>query len=79
VFRRLLLPDAELSAPASRQRAAAHRIPPCGCEVCSDGYSLIDSQMKTNFGVLFAPQDYEERNSPDLSANAVIEAGRRER
>ena len=27
-----------------------------------DGYSLIDSQMKTNFGVLFvALKDYEER------------------
>ena len=30
-----------------------------------DGYSLIDSQHKTNFGVLFVSlKDYEERKSP---------------
>ncbi len=44
-----------------------------------DGYSLIDSQNKTNFGVLFVSlKDYEQRKSPDLSADAVIEASRRE-
>jgi multidrug efflux pump len=38
-----------------------------------DGFSLIDSQNKTNYGVLFAAlKDYEERKAPDLSANAVI-------
>jgi multidrug efflux pump len=38
-----------------------------------DGYSLIDSQMKTNFGVLFVSlKDYEERKTAALSANAVI-------
>jgi multidrug efflux pump len=43
-----------------------------------DGYSLIDSQNKTNFGVLFvALKDYEERKSPDLSAFALIEEGKR--
>jgi multidrug efflux pump len=41
-----------------------------------DGYSLIDSQLKTNFGVLFvALKDYEERQSPALSADAVIADG----
>ena len=41
-----------------------------------DGYSLIDSQLKTNFGVLFvALKDYEERKSPALSADAVIADG----
>ncbi len=41
-----------------------------------DGYSLIDSQIKTNFGLLFvALKDYEERQSPALSADAVIADG----
>ncbi len=44
-----------------------------------DGYSLIDSQNKTNFGVLFVSlKDYEERKTPDLSADAVIAAAQRE-
>ncbi len=44
-----------------------------------DGYSLIDSQNKTNFGVLFVSlKSYEERKTPDLSADAVIAASRRE-
>ncbi|HQR10909.1 MAG TPA: efflux RND transporter permease subunit, partial [Casimicrobiaceae bacterium] len=44
-----------------------------------DGYSLIDSQNKTNFGVLFVSlKDYEQRKTPDLSADAVIAAAQRE-
>ncbi len=44
-----------------------------------DGYSLIDSQNKTNFGVLFVSlKDYEQRKTPELSADAVIAAGRKE-
>jgi multidrug efflux pump len=44
-----------------------------------DGYSLIDSQNKTNFGVLFVSlKDYEKRKTPDLSADAVIADSRRE-
>jgi multidrug efflux pump len=44
-----------------------------------DGYSLIDSQMKTNFGVLFvALKDYEQRKTPDLSADALIAYARKE-
>jgi multidrug efflux pump len=44
-----------------------------------DGYSLIDSQNKTNYGVLFVSlKDYEQRKTPDLSADAVITAARRE-
>jgi len=44
-----------------------------------DGYSLIDSQNKTNFGVLFvALKDYEERKGPGMSADDVIAAARRE-
>jgi multidrug efflux pump len=38
-----------------------------------DGYSLIDSQNKTNYGVLFVSlKDYEQRKTPDLSADALI-------
>ncbi len=43
-----------------------------------DGYSLMDSQLKTNFGLLFvALKDYEQRQSPALSADAVIADGHR--
>ncbi|HTQ00656.1 MAG TPA: multidrug efflux RND transporter permease subunit [Casimicrobiaceae bacterium] len=44
-----------------------------------DGYSLIDSQNKTNYGVLFVSlKDYEQRKTPDLSADALIDYARRE-
>ena len=44
-----------------------------------DGYSLIDSQNKTNFGVLFVSlKDYEQRKGADMSADAVIAAAQRE-
>ncbi|HYB49947.1 MAG TPA: multidrug efflux RND transporter permease subunit [Burkholderiaceae bacterium] len=44
-----------------------------------DGYSLIDSQNKTNFGVLFVSlKNYEERPTPELSADAVIATARRQ-
>jgi multidrug efflux pump len=44
-----------------------------------DGYSLIDSQNKTNFGVLFVSlKDYEQRKGKDMSADAVIAASDRE-
>ncbi len=44
-----------------------------------DGYSLIDSQNKTNFGVLFvALKDYEQRKTAALSADAVIADAKRE-
>jgi multidrug efflux pump len=44
-----------------------------------DGYSLIDSQNKTNFGVLFVSlKDYAERKTAALSADAVIAESQRE-
>ena len=44
-----------------------------------DGYSLIDSQNKTNFGVLFVTlKDYEQRKGAALSANALIATAHRE-
>jgi multidrug efflux pump len=44
-----------------------------------DGFSLIDSQNKTNFGVLFVSlKDYEERKGAALSADSVIASARGE-
>ena len=38
-----------------------------------DGFSLLDSQNKTNFGVLFVSlKDYEERKTAELGADALI-------
>jgi len=38
-----------------------------------DGFSLLDSQNKTNFGVLFVSlKDYEERKGAELGADALI-------
>jgi multidrug efflux pump len=38
-----------------------------------DGFSLLDSQNKTNFGVLFVSlKDYEERKGEELGADALI-------
>ncbi len=44
-----------------------------------DGFSLLDSQNKTNFGVLFVSlKDYEERKTAELGANALIHEAARE-
>ncbi len=44
-----------------------------------DGYSLIDSQNKTNRGLLFVSlKDFEEREDEKLSAPAVIKAAAKE-
>ena len=43
-----------------------------------DGYSLIDSQNKTNYGVLFVSlKDYEERKTAAFSAESVLAAARK--
>lgn len=40
----------------------------------ADGYSLLDSQFKTNTGVAFvALKDFDERQSPELRAPAIIQ------
>ena len=83
IFVPYFLPD---SASLSRtnavgsQAAAIMRANPAVANVTQvDGYSLIDSQMKTNFGLLFVSlKDYAERTSPALSANAVIADGVRQ-
>jgi multidrug efflux pump len=82
IFVAYFLPD---SASLSRtgavgsQAATVMRANPAVANVSQvDGYSLIDSQLKTNFGVLFvALKDYAERQSPALSADAVIADGHR--
>jgi multidrug efflux pump len=44
-----------------------------------DGYSLIDSQNKTNFGLLFVSlKGYEERQEPGMSADDVLAKLRKE-
>ncbi|AUB83296.1 efflux RND transporter permease subunit [Candidatus Thiodictyon syntrophicum] len=83
IFVPYFLPD---SASLSRtnavgsQAATIMRANPAVANVTQvDGYSLIDSQMKTNFGLLFVSlKDYAERTSPALSANAVIADGMRQ-
>ena len=68
IFVAYFLPDsASLDRTGDVGSAAAeiHRKHPAVANVSQvDGYSLIDSQMKTNFGVLFvALKDYEERKT----------------
>ena len=44
-----------------------------------DGYSLIDSQNKTNFGLLFVSlKGYEERQEPGMTADDVLAKLRKE-
>ncbi|SDU27381.1 multidrug efflux pump [Pseudomonas pohangensis] len=44
-----------------------------------DGYSLIDSQNKTNFGLLFVSlKGYEERQEPGMQADDVLATLRKE-
>ncbi len=76
------LPDsASLDRTGEVGRAAAEvvRKQPAVANVSQvDGYSLIDSQNKTNFGVLFVSlKDYEERKGPGMSADDVIAATRK--
>jgi multidrug efflux pump len=61
-----------------RQAAAFLEKQPAVANVSQvDGYSLIDSQNKTNFGVLFAAlKPYEDRKSSAESADALIAAAR---
>ena len=77
------LPDsASLDRTGDVGRAAAESIRrhPAVANISQvDGYSLIDSQNKTNFGVLFVSlKDYEQRKGPGLTADDVIAAARRD-
>jgi multidrug efflux pump len=83
IFTAYFLPDSaslDRTNDVGAQAAAGIRRHPAVANVSQvDGYSLIDSQNKTNFGVLFVSlKDYEERNGPGLGADDVIEHARRE-
>ena len=77
LFTAYFLPDSasiDRTGEVGRQAAAVMRDNPAVANVAQvDGYSLIDSQNKTNYGVLFVSlKDYEERKTAALSADAVI-------
>jgi len=83
VFVAYFLPDSaslDRTGDVGRQAATVMREHPAVANVSQvDGYSLIDSQNKTNYGVLFVSlKDYAERKTAALSADSVI-AGARER
>jgi multidrug efflux pump len=76
------LPDAaslDRTGAVGREAAEIMRKNPAVANVAQvDGFSLIDSQNKTNYGVLFVSlKNYEERKGPDLSADAVIASARK--
>jgi multidrug efflux pump len=76
------LPDSaslDRTGAVGAQAAAIMRENPAVANVSQvDGFSLIDSQNKTNYGVLFVSlKDYEERKTEALSADAVIADGRK--
>jgi multidrug efflux pump len=75
------LPDAaslDRTAVVGSQAAALMRENAAVANVAAiDGFSLLDSQMKTNAGVLFVSlKNYEQRTTAALSAEAVIAAMR---
>ncbi|MFN9210725.1 MAG: efflux RND transporter permease subunit [Betaproteobacteria bacterium] len=82
IFVSYFLPDAasldRTHAVGAKAKAILREQPAVANVTQVDGYSLIDSQMKTNAGLLFVSlKDYEERKSPDLSADALIANMRR--
>jgi len=83
IFTPYFLPDSasldRTGAVGSRATEIMRKHPAVANVTQVDGYSLIDSQFKTNYGLLFVSlKDYEERGSPDLSADAVIKDTLRE-
>jgi multidrug efflux pump len=83
IFTAYFLPDSaslDRTNDVGAQAATGIRKHPAVANVSQvDGYSLIDSQNKTNFGVLFVSlKDYEERKGPGLGADDVIAHARRE-
>ncbi|MGH9846165.1 MAG: efflux RND transporter permease subunit, partial [Blastocatellia bacterium] len=76
------LPDAaslDRTAAVGRKAAAFMNDNPAVANVTEvNGYSLLDSQNKTNYGLLFVSlKDYKERKSPALQAPAIIEGARK--
>ncbi len=82
LFVAYFLPDSaslDRTGEVGRQAADVMRENPAVANVSQvDGYSLIDSQNKTNYGVLFVSlKDYEERKTAAFSAEAVLAAARK--
>jgi multidrug efflux pump len=82
IFTAYFLPDAASLDRTHQVGAAAGdfllKQPAVSSVAQVDGFSLIDSQNKTNFGVLFTSlKPYEDRGSSDLSADALIGNTRR--
>lgn len=82
IFVANLMPDAasleRTVAVSDRGAAELARHPAMGAVTQVDGYSIIDSQMRTNAALMFASlKPYEEREGRDGSAFAVIAAARR--
>jgi multidrug efflux pump len=76
------LPDAaslDRTTAVGNQAAAIMRENSAVANVAAiDGFSLIDSQMKTNTGVLFVSlKNYDQRKAADQSADAVIAEARK--
>jgi multidrug efflux pump len=76
------LPDAaslDRTTAVGSQAAAIMRENSAVANVAAiDGFSLIDSQTKTNAGVLFVSlKNYDQRKAADESANAVIAQARK--
>jgi len=74
-----MLPDAaslDRTAEVGRQVEQILLDQPGVRDVASgNGYSLLDSQLKTNAGVAFiALDDYEERQTPELQADYIVQA-----
>jgi len=83
IFTPYFLPDSasldRTGAVGSRAMEIMRKHPAVANVAQVDGYSLIDSQFKTNFGLLFVSlKNYEERKSPALSADAVIKDTQRQ-
>ncbi|KPK61144.1 MAG: RND transporter [Gammaproteobacteria bacterium SG8_31] len=77
-----LMPDAaslERTGIANDKAVAAMMSDPAVSDVAQvDGYSLIDSQYKTNTGVLFLSlKPFEEREEESLSSFALLDRSRR--
>ena len=83
IFVPYFLPDAaslDRTGDVGKQAADIIRKHPAVSNVSQvDGYSLIDSQNKSNFGVLFVSlKDYEERKGAALSADTLIKETKQE-
>jgi len=83
LFVAYFLPDAaslDRTGAVGRRAAEIIRKHPAVANVAEvDGFSLIDSQNKTNYGVLFVSlKNYEERKGKGLSADDVIASVRKD-